>query len=128
MYVSRDMGVHWSVADQLMQLPEYIPAVYRADALVFVSTMTDNAAKAGAMPGTLSWRSMPSPEMPVWFNATAAFAMVGTRSATAGNGITHVTEWDIPYIYMFGGQDEAGNTRNTVWRGVLNRLTYKPVY
>ena len=128
MYVSRDMGVHWSLADQLMQLPEYIPAVYRADALVFVSTMTDNAAKAGAMPGTLSWRSMPSPEMPVWFNATAAFAMVGTRSATAGNGITHVTEWDIPYIYMFGGQDEAGNTHNTVWRGVLNRLTYKPVY
>jgi hypothetical protein len=38
-----------------------------------------------------------------------------------------VTEWECPYIYLFGGEDTAGNTFNTIWRGVINRYTFKPI-
>lgn len=35
--------------------------------------------------------------------------------------------WKCPYIYLFGGVDPAGNLHNTMWRGVINRLQFKPV-
>ncbi len=128
LFFSRDMGVNWAVADSLMQLPEYIQPMYRADAVVFNTTMSDNGvvSRAGGGVNILSWRSMPSPERPVWFN-TATPAAVAVKSS-GGDGISPVTEWDIPYIYVFGGYDTYGGTYDTVWRGVLNRLTYKPVY
>ena len=126
MYVSRDMGVHWSIVDSLLQLPAYMPKVYRADALVFNTTMTD--AAAAAVNGALKWRSMPSPEMPVWFNMAVPAALPQAVLATRSSGISPVTEWEVPYIYLFGGEDLGGNTHDTVWRGLLNRLSYKPVY
>ena len=129
MYVSRDMGVNWSVADTLLQLPAYIPAMYRADALVFASVRTD-ATAVRASAGTSMWRNMPSPEMPVWFNTAIPAALPQSVLATrsSGNGISPVTEWEVPYIYVFGGEDLQGNTHDTVWRGLLNRLSYKPIY
>lgn len=121
LYVSRDMGIHWSVADSLMQLPEYIPAMANTDALVFNSTMTDVAT---AQPSALMWRCMPAMRMPVWYNMAMPAAF-----ATKSSGITSpITEWDVPYIYLFGGEGSDGSTFDTVWRGVLNRLSYKPVY
>lgn len=35
--------------------------------------------------------------------------------------------WECPYIYLFGGINADGNTSNNVWRGVINRLKFKPV-
>ncbi|MDE6288980.1 MAG: hypothetical protein K2M00_09380, partial [Muribaculaceae bacterium] len=35
--------------------------------------------------------------------------------------------WECPYIYLFGGINAEGNTSNNVWRGVINRLKFKPV-
>ena len=125
MYVSRDMGVYWSVADSMMQLPEQIPAMYRADALVFNYTMSDSEVRSSTS-ATSSWHTVSPLEMPVWYNTATPVAVAETRNG--GDGISLVTEWDIPYIYVFGGYDEYGNTYDTVWRGVLNRLSYKPVY
>lgn len=39
-----------------------------------------------------------------------------------------VTEWETPYIFLFGGYNDQGALLNNVWRGVINRLTYKPTY
>lgn len=41
--------------------------------------------------------------------------------------IKPVTEWDCPYIYLFGGQNKEGVTYNTLYRGVINRFTFKPL-
>ena len=123
MYVSLDMGVYWSVADSLLQLPECIPAMYRADALVFNFTMEETR---GSVAGAMLWRMMSPMEMPVWYNTATPVAVAETRNTASG--IAPVTEWEVPYIYVFGGYDEYGNTYDTVWRGVLNRLSYKPVY
>ena len=35
--------------------------------------------------------------------------------------------WACPYIYLFGGYDSAGTFQNTLWRGVINRLSFKPI-
>ncbi len=131
LYMSRDMGVNWSVADSLMQLPDAIPAMYNADVVVFNTTMSDDGVVTNSSSvGTLSWRNIATPDMPVWYN-TATPVLLSTGSLTrsyGGDGVSPVTEWDVPYIYMFGGCDYYGSTYDTVWKGVLNRLTYKPIY
>ncbi len=38
-----------------------------------------------------------------------------------------ITEWECPYIYLYGGEDSAGKLSEYVWRGTINRLTFKPV-
>lgn len=61
-----------------------------------------------------------------------ALALVINRTFTA-NGAPRrvskpVTEWEVPYIYLFGGWNETGQVFNNIWCGVINRLTYQPVY
>lgn len=38
------------------------------------------------------------------------------------------TSWQAAYIYLFGGYDAQGVLQNNVWRGVINRMTFKPTY
>lgn len=46
---------------------------------------------------------------------------LGSRASTA------ITSWDCPYIYMFGGESTNGDINTSVWRGVVNRLEFKPL-
>lgn len=39
-----------------------------------------------------------------------------------------VTEWECPYIYLFGGYDQSGVLLPYVWQGVLTRLMFQPLY
>ena len=36
-------------------------------------------------------------------------------------------KWECPYIYLMGGEDAEGMLYNTIWKGVLNRLTFVPI-
>lgn len=38
-----------------------------------------------------------------------------------------VETWECPYIYMFGGYTADGSFSNSLWRGVINRLSFKPI-
>lgn len=42
--------------------------------------------------------------------------------------IKPVTSWECPYIYLIGGVNEYGELNNNIWRGVINRFTFKPLY
>lgn len=42
--------------------------------------------------------------------------------------VTPVTEWNCPYIYLFGGYSIADTPLNSIWEGVLTGLTFKPVF
>ncbi len=86
-YISLDQGIHWKRADELMQFPDYIPAMANAQVLVFSTEMNP----------------------------------YGTRASHP------ITEWDCPYIYLFGGVSSNGKLYNTVWKGVINRLTFRPL-
>ena len=47
---------------------------------------------------------------------------------TASRVSKPVDEWDCPFIYLFGGYDESGQLRNSLWRGVIRRFTFRPLY
>lgn len=83
-YVSKNMGITWSPADELLQLPANIQAFADADAVVWTSVL-------------------------------------GSRAVTA------VTSWDCPYIYLYGGTTSSGVLYPQVRRGVINRLSFKPL-
>ena len=38
-----------------------------------------------------------------------------------------IESWECPYIYIFGGIGAQGSLNDSVWRGVINRLTFKPI-
>ncbi len=39
-----------------------------------------------------------------------------------------VESWECPYIYLFGGYTGNGALINEIYRGVINRFTFKPIY
>lgn len=38
-----------------------------------------------------------------------------------------ITEWEVPYIYLFGGVNTSGATYNTLYSGVITAFTFKPL-
>lgn len=116
MYVSFDRGIHWSKADALMQPPTYLPAVWGADVSVHKVHMDGRSRSV--------WQEMPDTPLPS--RARIAAPLV-SRSAEPNTSDTLITEWDTPYIYMFGGRYNTGMLQNRVWRGAVNRLTFKPL-
>lgn len=110
-YMSRDWGMHWVKADSNLQLPEGLPRVYGAQAIVAERTMS--VARSGL------WRELAAVRLPLGARPETEEAM--SRATMA------ITEWDVPYIYLFGGYDDSGLLNNAVWRGVINRFTFKPI-
>ncbi len=109
-YISYDQGLNWKEADELMQLPSNIPARYNAQALVYSSTITARSAS--------SWTEGTAISLPRGWYIVNPFD---------SRAITDITEWECPYIYLFGGEYENDKLYNTVWRGVINRLSFKPI-
>lgn len=109
-YISRDQGMHWKKGDQYLQLPDYIQAMDKAQAFVESQTEYSRAATG--------WTSFPSLHLPEWWTVENQYMSRAT---------TPVEQWQCPYIYLFGGEDEQGNTTLFLWRGVINRLTFKPI-
>lgn len=53
----------------------------------------------------------------------------GSSAPARGWSVTKpVTEWDVPYLYLAGGRGESGDALPYVWKGVINRIAFKPVY
>lgn len=105
-YMSLDNGVNWKKASELMQLPDYIPAIYAADALVLSSELNADLSDI--------WMPTPAKKPARWL----------TRAVEIdGNDIT----WDCPYIYLIGGSLPGGKLSDKIWRGVLTRLTFTPI-
>lgn len=113
-YVSYDRGLHWSKAGDLLQLPSYVTPRYNAQCIVMPQTK-----KVGSRAGSL-WTSCKLPALPGWLRVDGESA--GSRATKP------LTEWECPYIYMFGGLNADGELDNEVWRGVINRLSFVPLY
>ncbi len=113
-YISRDFGVTWDKAGQQLQLSRSFPL--RTEAQGFVYTETINSR--GLQGYTPLWVELGTPRLPIGARFVNS---VVSRSATLP------ASWDCPYIYIFGGIDETGNTYNTLWRGVISGFTFKPV-
>jgi hypothetical protein len=101
--LSYDNGVNWIEAPDNMALPEYMPSMYQMDYAVVDTPMQASFA----------------PE--VW----------SSKGDTAKRIVYDIDgyeiSWNCPYIYLFGGCDVKGNLYNTIWRGVINRMSFKPL-
>lgn len=103
-------------------------------------------AQEGSEPGTakvytsqdngINWNPAPSNlQLPAAMSArydAQAFVCPHTNSTSALRAIKPITEWDTDYVYVFGGSyfdAYSGSTRlyNQLWRGVIERLTFKPL-
>lgn len=111
-YISYDNGINWRLGDDLLQLPDYISEFYGAQAFVAESTMTVQTRAAG------SWTPIESRRLPFWWQIDG---MQQTRASQP------VTSWECPFIYVFGGYNANGSLQNNIWKGVINRLTFKPI-
>lgn len=98
-YMSSDRGLNWKKADASLQLPSYIPKMVGAQGLVVENTIESKAASTWMYYGD---------------------GMMSRATAP-------ITSWECPYIYLFGGKLANGNVSTTIWRGVINRLSFKPI-
>lgn len=108
-YISLNRGLNWVKADRCMQLPDYLEPVAYAQSVVRSATLTTRSASPRG------WRDMPVNGLPVWYRGSQSRASVP------------VTSWDCPYIYLFGGETQQSRLSAKVWRGVINRMTFKPL-
>lgn len=113
-YVSYDRGITWDEASSYMQLPDYIPAFSGAQAVVVPARLSESTPRSVS-----EWHDFCAPGLPVW--ATPVPMELSRVSAP-------VDEWTCPYIYLFGGENASGNLYDTLWRGVIRRFTFRPLY
>lgn len=106
-YVSYDNGVNWYAADTQMQLPDHFPGLRNLDGIMAEwpkqASLKDN------------WTDTASRGLP-------GMARVKYKVED------YEVYWDCPYIYIFGGINDTGTFNNEIWRGVLNRLTFVPLF
>jgi len=107
LYISYDNGINWKKGDTLLSLPEYIPSTWGLDNVVTTTPMEYNLQDG--------WAIMPDRKLPPY-----------CRIAYKVDG--YDVEWECPYIYLFGGTDADGNFNDDIWRGVLARLTFAPLF
>lgn len=107
-YVSYNRGVDWQESSKYLMLPEEITPAYERRAFVVPQTFSSRLASG--------WMALPQRKLPHWLCYEG-----GSRA------VTPITEWDCPFIYLFGGLDEHGTVVDKIWRGAINRLIFKPL-
>lgn len=85
----------------------------------------------------ISWslgaKTLQQPQHMPGFYGAQAFVVGETLTRSTQHhralaGITMpTTSWECPYIYLVGGIGEQGEVINSIWKGVINRLTFKPI-
>lgn len=101
-YVSYDNGVNWSMGAASLQLPATIPAMTGCDNIVADREMSANLSDA--------WTRVVNRPRRISYDLDGS-----------------IIRWGCPYIYLFGGESPDGNLYDTIWQGVLTRLTFTPV-
>ena len=106
-YFTHDNGVTWKAGSSLMQLPEYVPGLRGADAIVMDASHSSSI--------TDYWKSQPAQSAGRWLKP--AYVVEG-----------YDIIWECPYIYLIGGYDSADRLSCDIWKGVLARLRFTPLF
>lgn len=112
-YISYDQGITWATASTYLQFAPEEPGFYGAQAIVWTKEMSVSRSN------DVGWSSVTTRKLPFWATPVDR----GGSRATAA-----VDSWECPYIYLFGGYDADNQLRNAMWRGVILRFTYRPLY
>lgn len=107
-YVSRDFGMHWEKADTTLQCYGRLASRANAQGFVYSQTLTPASRSLDGV-----WTPIITPRT--------------TVDAVRSRATAPITEWECPYIYVFGGVGSEGNLLNEQIRGVITRFTFKPL-
>ena len=114
-YVSPDFGMNWEKAGKLLQQAALIPG--RSGAKGFIYKQTLHVPQKASR--SQRWTSL------VPTNTSSPAGNIVSRPAQY---LTKpVSEWECPYIYLFGGYNAQGALINTLYRGVIQRFTFIPI-
>ncbi len=100
-YVSVNNGNTWSKAPQSLAMPTYINPRAFASVMVVDADFTSRSAAS-------LWKFMPIRRVPAM-------------------SVARTSDYQIPYIYIFGGENNSGDIYNEIWRGAIGRLRYPPI-
>lgn len=98
-YITYDHGINWQKAQYYMQLPQDVIAGYGLNALTFGTSMQSNLSDR--------WNA----------RRYLPFEIDGD-----------LVKWDCPYIFLFGGYDSNFKLNTQIRSGVLQRLTFTPLF
>ena len=102
-YVSVNNGNTWTAAPESLAMPSYI------NPRAFASVLVIGADFSASQKASPLWRFMP-------------VRQVAGMATTRAND-----DYKIPYIYIFGGENNSGTVYNQIWRGAIGRLRYPPI-
>ena len=102
-YVSVNNGNTWTAAPESLAMPSYI------NPRAFASVLVIGADFSALQKASPLWRFMP-------------VRQVAGMATTRAND-----DYKIPYIYIFGGENNSGTVYNQIWRGAIGRLRYPPI-
>lgn len=108
-YLSYDNGVNWMKGSSLIQLPAFLPPVSGADALIRTVPMNADL--------DANWKTRSGNIPPHAVIKRISYEIDGSEIS-----------WDCPYIYLFGGKKADGSLNTILWRAVLSRLTFAPIF
>lgn len=75
-----------------------------------------------------NWKKAPDlMQTPPTFPATSGARAFIYNETFSSRAIKPITEWDTPYIYLYGGYAPDGTAYPYVLKGVINRLQFKPI-
>ena len=103
-YISYDHGINWQKAQDYSQLPTSIGAGYMVDALCEGYPMESNLSDRWKIASHNMIRRLP-------------FEISGD-----------LVKWNCPYIFLMGGYDQNGALNTNIRSGVLQRLTFTPLF
>lgn len=103
-YISYNNSVNWAKGSELMQLPKEFPAMSNCDNIVMSTEKKANIAN--------NWKIV---------------KRSGKKQRLPYQVDGETIIWECPYIYLIGGIGEDGKLCNSIWRGVLSRLTFVPI-
>lgn len=106
-WISFDRGIHWTQGSESLQMPATVPALRFASAIVENQTLTGSINRSATTLSSL-WAEYPAPALP----SRARIDL----------------EWQCPYIYIIGGYTNGSQLSTAIWRGAINRLTFRPLF
>lgn len=98
-YVTYDNGINWRKAQDYMQLPEGMEAGYKVNALTVSTSKESNLEDR--------WKG----------KRRIPFTIDG-----------NIVEWECPFIFLTGGYDNQYTLNDKIRGGVLQRLTFVPLF
>ena len=101
-YITYDNGINWQPAQKYMQLPAGLQIGYMADAFSIGSSRQSNLSNR--------WKVAPQGRK-IPFNIDG-----------------DIIQWDCPYIFVFGGYNPSMHLIPQIRSGVLQRLTFVPLF